>query len=50
MNPLLAADTPLVHPHVDWPVLAPVIALFAAALLVVLIRSIVRHQIGRAHV
>ena len=39
---LLAVQAPIVTPRVDWPVIAPVVVLFSTALLVLLVRAIVR--------
>jgi NADH-quinone oxidoreductase subunit N len=35
---------PIAHPHIDWFAIMPEVALFAAALIIVLTRSIVRHD------
>jgi NADH-quinone oxidoreductase subunit N len=42
---VIGADiTPIAHAPVDWYAIAPEIALFAAAILIVILRSVVRHD------
>lgn len=46
MNPVLFAvlNTELEKPRIDWPIIAPVVALFVTALVIVLLRAILRTQ------
>ena len=43
---MIGADdrAPIAHPPVDWFAIAPEIALFGAAIVIVILRSVVRHD------
>jgi NADH-quinone oxidoreductase subunit N len=41
---VIGADTAIAHAPVDWFAIAPEIALFGAAILIVILRSVVRHD------
>ncbi len=44
MNAPVGTIAAIATPHIDWPIIAPVIALFAAALVVVVLRATLRTQ------
>ncbi len=41
---IAAAPTPIPHPPIDWYAIAPDVALFGAAIVIVLLRALVRHN------
>ena len=44
MNLLTVSSTGITKPTIDWPIIAPVVSLFVAALAIVLVRAILRTQ------
>jgi NADH-quinone oxidoreductase subunit N len=44
MTLLAAAPTPIAHPNIDWFAIMPVVCLFAAAIIIVLSKSLIRHD------